>query len=133
MIVGIGIDVVAVDRLRRWIHRRPEALARWFHPDELDGLGTGAAYWDRLAARFAAKEALIKACGGLRGGRLRDICLMRRMAQGPALRVEGALGEWLRRGRLVAWVSISHERGLAAAMVVLEQRLNEEDGHGVAG
>ncbi len=72
--LGIGIDAVDVDRFRRLLERRPSAAARLFTDDEL---AHGRRWSDpapRLAARFAAKEAVMKALGvGLGAFAFRDV------------------------------------------------------------
>jgi holo-[acyl-carrier protein] synthase len=122
MIVGIGIDVVHVNRLERW-RNTPGLLERYFHSTELSaifakGNGTNLA----LAARFAAKEAFGKALGtGLMGIVLKDIRVVNRHNGKPEVEVFGTAQRALERsGAGKVHISLTHERDNAIAMVVLE-------------
>ncbi len=122
MIVGIGVDVVHVRRLERWISI-PGLLERFFHPFELStarSRGSGAAV--SLAARFAAKEAFGKALGtGLRGIVLKDILVINSRFGRPEMHLYGTALDALRIvGAERIHLSLTHERDNAIAMVVLE-------------
>ncbi|MDR2070573.1 MAG: holo-ACP synthase [Treponema sp.] len=122
MIVGIGVDVVHVDRLRRWL-RIPGLPERYFHPRELSAaLAKGAGAELSLAARFAAKEAFGKALGtGLVGIVLKDIMVVNRHNGRPEIGIFGtALAALQRCGADRIHLSLTHERDNAIAMVVLE-------------
>ena len=123
MIVGIGIDVVHVHRMKRW-RVIPGLLERYFHPEELSAVeqkGNGAEL--SLAARFAAKEAFGKALGkGLAGIILKDIMVKNRHNGQPEILVSGtALAALRHSGAVRIHVSLTHERDNAIAMVVLEK------------
>ena len=62
-VVGVGVDAVDVDRFRRVLGRRPGLPARLFSQDERDDAARAGDPAERLAARFAAKEAVMKALG----------------------------------------------------------------------
>ncbi|MCY0882214.1 MAG: 4'-phosphopantetheinyl transferase superfamily protein, partial [Firmicutes bacterium] len=62
MIVGIGVDTTEIARFAQAIARRPGIVQRLFSDREQESVGSGAESISRWAARFAAKEALIKAC-----------------------------------------------------------------------
>ncbi|MDR3145000.1 MAG: holo-ACP synthase [Treponema sp.] len=121
MIVGIGVDLVQIDRFERWqaVSGLPE---RYFDPRELADARAGGHVVFSLAARFAAKEAFGKALGiGLRGIVLKDIMVLRRENGRPELVVSGtALAALQKSGAGRVLVSLSHERNMALAMVVLE-------------
>ena len=122
MILGIGIDVVHADRLLRW-QRVPGLLERFFHHDELTQCrAKGAAGVLSMAARFSAKEAFGKAMGtGLAGLTLVDMAVMNDALGKPEFRLEGsALAAFERVGGTRVFVSLSHERSFALAMVVIE-------------
>lgn len=125
---GVGIDIAAVNRLRALGERRPGALPRLFTPDELSEAGATRQRWPRLASRFAAKEALIKAAGGLHGSRYLDVEVRRRPGGSPRITVCGPLGEWLKARGLIVTASLSHEDEYAVAMVWLTVR--GDDGNG---
>jgi holo-[acyl-carrier protein] synthase len=122
MIRGVGIDVVNVKRLVKWM-RYPGLLKRYFHPEELQtalSRGGGAAL--SLAARFAAKEAFGKALGtGLAGIILKDILVVNSHNGRPELRLfNSALAALEKAGASHVHVSLTHERDNAQALVVLE-------------
>lgn len=124
MIVGIGVDVVDVERMRR-LHERYGArlVARVLAPWEHDGYTRAADPAALVAKRFAVKEAAAKALGtGLgRGIGLRDIGVAHDGGGAPSLRLAG--GAAARAGRLGverSHLSVTDERALAIAMVVLE-------------
>jgi holo-[acyl-carrier protein] synthase len=118
----VGIDVVHVERIRRW--RRIEGLyERFFHPEELaSALPRGETGILSLAARFAAKEAFGKAIGsGLRHFALRDIAVLNDSHGKPFMMLTGAAEEAFKDfggRRLVC--SLSHERENALAVVLIE-------------
>ncbi len=120
MIYGIGIDATEIARIAQAL-RNPRFVSRLFTAAEAQSVGNGPESVRRWAARFAGKEALIKACGGIRHSQWTDIEIIRRVHQEPEVRVQGPLGEWIRQHRLKIWMSFTHERHYAIAMVVLEQ------------
>ncbi|MDR0389842.1 MAG: holo-ACP synthase [Spirochaetaceae bacterium] len=122
MITGIGIDVVHVKRLKKWIDT-PGLLERFFHPEELElsrSRGKGAAL--SLAARFAAKEALGKALGtGLSGIVLKDILVVNSHNGKPEIKLfDTAQSALEKTGASRIHISLTHERDNALAMIVLE-------------
>jgi holo-[acyl-carrier protein] synthase len=122
MILGIGIDVVHVFRLKRW-EKIPGLLQRFFHEDELRiALPRGEAGILSLAARFAAKEAFGKAVGtGMHGFSLKEIAVMNDELGKPNFQLYGRAQEALEKlGGKEVFVSLSHERDNALAMVVIE-------------
>jgi holo-[acyl-carrier protein] synthase len=122
MIVGIGVDVVHVDRLIHW-RTIPGLLERYFHPDELKAALAKKGGADlSLAARFAAKEAFGKALGtGLAGIVLKDIMVENHHNGRPEVRVfNTALKALKASGATKVHISLTHERDNAIAMVVLE-------------
>lgn len=60
-IIGIGVDITEVERIRRLYEKRPSFFKRFFTGNEIDYCLQGKNTAERLAARFAAKEAVIKA------------------------------------------------------------------------
>ena len=63
MVPGIGIDLIEIERIERALERRPGLAERLFTPDEIAYAADRARPGRHLAARFAAKEAVIKALG----------------------------------------------------------------------
>ncbi|HTT59784.1 MAG TPA: holo-ACP synthase [Acidimicrobiales bacterium] len=114
---GIGIDLVDVDRFRRLVERRPRIVDRLFTEGERrDAHGRP----ERLAARFAAKEATLKTLGvGVGEAAWRSIEVTLNDVGAPSLVLHGRAGE-LARAQGVGYlhVSLSHTDHLAAAFVV---------------
>lgn len=114
MIVGLGIDVCSVERIRDAC-ARPGFVERVFTPTERDGSDQSR------AGRFAAKEAFAKALGAPAGLRWAD-CEVRTDAAGlPSLVAVGTVAARMAAlGVTSLHVSISHDAGVAAAVVVCE-------------
>ena len=114
--IGIGIDAVDIERFRTLLDRRPGLADRLFTEGERS-VGSGVA---GLAARFAAKEATMKALGvGLGAFRFHDVEVVRLESGAPDLRVTGT-AETLATSRGVrGWkVSLTHTHLVAEAVVV---------------
>ena len=115
MIIGIGIDVVDVARFARQLERAPALRERLFTPPER-GLPIAS-----LAARFAAKEAVAKALGAPVGLRWQDVTVVRPDGQQPTLAVTGTVAGRAAELGVTRWhLSLSHDAGIASAMVVAE-------------
>ena len=116
MIVGIGVDVVDIARFGRSLDRSPALSPRLFADSER-GLPISS-----LAARFAAKEALIKASGDSSGFRWHDMVVVSDDLGKPSFHVSGAVADRLRLlGAATPHLSLSHDAGIASAFVVLER------------
>lgn len=122
MLVGIGLDIVETERLARALAARDGFAERVFTAGELAACASREDRLQGLAARFAAKEACLKALGvGVLEASLRQVEVVSAAAGAPQLRLTGALGARARqRGVRRAHVSLTHEPGLAAAVVILE-------------
>lgn len=124
MILGIGIDICNVPRLARMRRKYgPRFLDRVFTPTEQQRCGSGPACDERYAARFAAKEAFMKAVGTGwgRGMTFADIEIATEDTGKPVLSIAGGARELADRlGVSNIHVSLSHERENAIAFVVLE-------------
>jgi len=111
----VGCDVVDVSRMRDLLAERPGAAERLFTPIELADAGRGGVdpegdiAIERLAARFAAKEATRKALGG-RGPGLRSIEVRTDDLGAPSIWIDGAPSGLA--------CSLSHDAGVAIAVVV---------------
>ena len=122
MITGIGVDIVNVQRMKRW-RQIPGILERYFHPQELSAAYLrGSAADLSLAARFAAKEAFGKALGtGLEGIVLKDIMVVNHHNGRPEIKAFGtALSALDKSGANRVHVSLTHDHDNAVAMVVME-------------
>lgn len=115
----VGIDLLAISRVERALARYGERFyARFFTPEER-ALCAGSP--PRLAARIAAKEAAAKALGvGIGDVRWVDIEIAQDARGRPVLRLHGAALALAERLGLAEWeVSLTHENGQAAAVVVM--------------
>jgi holo-[acyl-carrier protein] synthase len=126
MIVGIGVDLVKIERFRAWQKDR-RLIGRFFHADECaayDALcaALGDAPEKFLAGRFACKEAFGKALGtGMRGLNLSDICVLNGESGKPEMRLFSTAKNALEKsGARRVHVSISHDGEYALAFVVPE-------------
>ncbi|MBO1903038.1 holo-ACP synthase [Leucobacter weissii] len=115
MIIGIGVDTVDIERLGRQLGRAGGLLARLFTEREA-GLPLAS-----LAARFAAKEALIKALGGSGALGWHDLEVPRIPGRAPGFaRTPGLSRELALRGAGRVHLSLSHDGGIATAFVIVE-------------
>ena len=119
-ILGVGTDLVDVDRFRAVIRRRPSLAGRVFTGRELAYAQRASDPSARLAARFAAKEAALKALGyGLGGMRMADIEVVRDGDGSPELVLHGAARSRAAEHGVSRWlVSMSHTDHLAQAVVI---------------
>ena len=117
--LGLGIDVVDVARIERLMARRPRFVRRVFSEDEIAYCESAGSPAECFAARWAAREACVKALGGVPGGRWRDIRVVRSGAGPVGIRLEGpARARASEVGVDRVMVSIAHERGTAVACCV---------------
>jgi holo-[acyl-carrier protein] synthase len=124
MIVGTGIDIAEVPRIRHSIERFGDRfLKRIFTEGEIRYCDSKANRVERYAARFAAKEAAMKALGTgwNHGVRWRD-CEVARLPGGrPTIQFHGRAAEFAAKlGVRNASVSLSHTKEQAIAQVILE-------------
>ena len=117
--IGLGIDAVDVARFAMILQRRPGFEERIFTEQERSTCGGTV---DRLAARFAAKEATMKALGvGLGAFGFHDVWVEREESGRPRLRVEGRAADLAREAGVRRWhVSLTHTAIVAEAVVVAE-------------
>jgi holo-[acyl-carrier protein] synthase len=115
VIIGVGIDVVDVDRFAQSLARTPRLAERLFTAAE-QVLPAAS-----LAARFAAKEALAKALRAPVGLHWRDAEVRRGQDGRPHLEVTGTVAARARElGVGHTHLSLSHDAGIASAVVVVE-------------
>lgn len=127
MLVGMGTDIVEVERISAGLERfGPRYAAKILSPAELALLAPGGGLPPavRLAGRFAAKEAAVKALGtGFSAGiGLHDVEILADAGGRPLLSLAGRARMRLQQlGARSLHVSISHERHYAVAVVILEK------------
>lgn len=124
MIVGTGVDLAEVDRIREAIERHGQRfIQRIYTPAEIAYVERKANRYERYAARFAAKEAGMKAIGTgwSRGVRWRDFEVANLPSGRPTLRLHGAAAQFADRlGVRNIALSITHTAVQAMAIVILE-------------
>ncbi len=115
MIVGVGIDVVDIDRFEESMDRTPALRRRLFTPLEAE------LPLQSLAARFAAKEALAKALGAPGNLEWHHAEVRREQAGRPVFTLSGTVAARAAEiGAASVHLSLSHDAGIASAIVVLE-------------
>lgn len=119
MIVGVGVDVCPVDRFGDALSRTPKLRDRLFTPAELLTAAGRQRPIGSLAARFAAKEALAKALGAPGNLQWHDAEVSTIDFGAPKLTVRGTVQARADELGVTSWqISLSHDGGLAVAMVI---------------
>jgi holo-[acyl-carrier protein] synthase len=113
-VAGVGIDLLEIDRLERALERHPRLAERLFTDAERDYAARRARPGRHLAARFAAKEAVVKALGLNGGFGLREIEVL--AGEPPTVRLSGRAAV-AADGRRID-ISLTHSRDNAAAVAV---------------
>jgi holo-[acyl-carrier protein] synthase len=111
---GVGIDLLEIDRLERALQRHPRLAERVFTAAEREYAAARARPARHLAARFAAKEAVVKALGLGGGFGLDEIEVV--AGEPPTVRLSGRLAEAAAGERIE--ISLTHSREYAAAVAV---------------
>jgi len=115
MIIGVGVDLVDLERFEKAIIGTPKLIERLFAESER-GVSNRT-----LAGRFAAKEALVKAVGDPRGLRWHEVEIVKDALGKPSIVTTGTTADFIRvAGIQNLHLSISHDGGKAIAMVVAE-------------
>jgi holo-[acyl-carrier protein] synthase len=125
MIVGIGVDAVEIDRFRRSLERTPSMKTRLFTQEELEYVEPHDDPSASLAARFAAREAVMKAMGvGLGAFEFHDVWVQRADSGRPSLVVTGRAEQIANELGVTDWhLSITHTDTTAIAYVIAVRSL----------
>jgi holo-[acyl-carrier protein] synthase len=115
MASGVGIDLLEIDRLERALRRHPRLAERVFTPGEREYAAARRRPGRHLAARFAAKEAVVKALGFSGGFGLGEVEVV--AGEPPAVRLSGRAAEAARGAEVD--ISLTHSRDFAAAVAIL--------------
>lgn len=120
VICGIGVDAVDIERFRRSLERTPSMRERLFTEHELAYVAPKADPVPSLAARFASREAVMKAMGlGLGAFGFHDVWVDRRESGEPHLNITGRAAELAHDRGIETWhLSITHTDQVAIAYVV---------------
>lgn len=116
MVVGVGIDIVEVDRIRKALQREKFARRVLTELEEMYCTNSNGLSPMKVAGRWAAKEAVIKAVGI--PFRMQDIEILNDPLGVPVVTIHDNKYD---RKRLKIFVSITHEKGHAAAVAVVER------------
>jgi holo-[acyl-carrier protein] synthase len=114
--MGVGVDLLEIERLERALERRPRLAARVFSEGELAYARQRARPARHLAARFAAKEAVVKALGLNGALGLGEIEI--EPGEPPRVSLSGRAAEAARAQGVELSVSLTHSRETAAAVAV---------------
>jgi len=119
-VIGLGTDLVDLDRFRVVLARTPSLIERLFTPAEQAYAAERGDPTERLGGRFAAKEAALKAMGvGLGAARFRDIEVVRADSGAPSLALHGSARSRAEALGATRWlVTISHTDHIAQAVVL---------------
>ncbi len=120
--IGVGVDVVDIDRFRRSLERTPSMRQRLFTDVELAYVARHADPAPSLAARFAAREAVMKSLGlGLGAFGFHDVWVERAESGAPSLVVTGRAAQLADAAGVARWhLSLTHSDLVAVAYVVAE-------------
>src|SRR6187549_1202630 len=120
--IGIGVDVVEIERFRMSLARTPTMRERLFTPAELEYVAPKLDPVPSLAARFAAREAVMKSLGlGLGAFGYHDVSVDIAEGGAPSLIVVGKAAKLVEQRRIVAFhLSLSHDGPVAIAVVVAD-------------
>jgi holo-[acyl-carrier protein] synthase len=114
MATGVGIDLLEIERMERALERHPRLAERLFTAGEREYAAARARPGRHLAARFAAKEAVVKALGLTGGFGLREIEVV--AGEPPIVRLSGRAAE--AAAGLRVEISLTHSRDNAAAVAI---------------
>jgi len=120
-LAGVGTDIIEIDRVEQAVQRGGRRfLERVFTPAERYFCDARKDRFACYAARFAAKEAVLKAMGsGLAGCRWVDVEISREKGGPPKVQLHGAAAEMIKKNRITeVLVSLSHNRKNAVAFAV---------------
>jgi holo-[acyl-carrier protein] synthase len=119
-VVGIGTDLVDLDRFRATLERRPGMVDRLFTPGEQEYAERRNDPLERYAVRFAAKEAVMKAMGvGLWKFKLRDVEVVRAPSGQPSVALHGRAAELAAEKGVTEWrLTLTHTDRVAQAIAV---------------
>jgi holo-[acyl-carrier protein] synthase len=120
MAEGVGIDLIEVSRVERALARYPRLAERLFTDAELGYARARRRPGRHLAARFAAKEAVVKALGMEDGFALGEIEVV--AGEPPGVQLRGRAARAARSQEVNVRISFSHSREHAAAVAIAERR-----------
>lgn len=122
MIIGIGTDIIEINRIEKVIMRTSSFIQKSFTNNEIEYFKLKGLKGNVIAGNFAAKEAISKALGmGFRGFGLQDIEVLRDQLGKPVVNLSNKIYDLLDIKEFNIHVSISHSKGNAIAYAVMEE------------
>lgn len=124
MIFGIGTDIIEVKRMKKMVARGKEHLETIFTGNEMDYCESRSRKSEHYAARYAAKEAILKAFGsGWRNGlSFSDIEIIDNELGRPQVFLHGEVKKFFERNQIKQTsISLSHTEDIAIAVIILEK------------
>ena len=116
MVVGVGIDIVKTEKMKNALKKwDKDFIKRVFNEEEIEKIAPGRVYYQRIAARFAAKEAVIKAISKKYPLSLRDISILNKNNGAPFCVLKKDIN-------LSIFLSITHIEEYAIACAVAEKK-----------
>lgn len=123
MIIGIGTDIIEIERVEIAVKRTKNFINKVFTENEIKLFESRGFKSEVIAGNFAAKEAISKAIGtGFRSFGLRDIEILRDEFGKPIVNLSDKVYEILKQKDVNIYISISHNRTNAIAYAVMEAR-----------
>lgn len=121
-VVGLGMDICSVERIKRILEgpRAQRFIDRVYTEAEQALCKARADSASAYAARFAAKEAFVKALGAPAGIRWKDMEVTR-SSGAPRFILSGVAKELVERRGQSVWLALTHDAGVAAATVIVEE------------
>lgn len=121
MIIGIGTDIIEIERIEIAVKRTKGFINKLFTENEINIFESRGFKSEVIAGNFAAKEAVSKALGtGFRGFGVKDIEILRDELGKPVVNLNSNVYEILKRKDVNIHISISHNRTSAIAYAVME-------------
>ena len=122
MIIGIGTDIIEIQRIEDVLKRTPSFLNKAFTEEEIILFNKKGMRSETIAGNFAVKEAVSKALGtGIRGFGLKDIEVLRDDLGKPIVIISQTIKDILNNRKVVIHATISHNRKDVVAFVVMEE------------
>lgn len=116
MVVGVGIDIIEIDKIKNSIEKWKDSfLNRVFNSEELENIPKGKMYYQRIAARFAAKEAVIKAISKEYPMALTDMFILNKENGAPYCKFKKDI-------EIDIFLSITHIEDYAVACAVAQEK-----------
>lgn len=131
MILGIGVDIVEIRRIKEAMERNDKFVEKLFHKEEIEYIKSRGGRHEYVAGRFAAKEAVSKALGtGFTGFGFKDIVIGRTNMGKPTVELHGKaelIAQGLGKCGYRIMISISHGQDSAIAYAIIEEGKIEVD------